>query len=437
MPTGRGRSAATAVGRRVALAPAAGSAPARRARPRRGRAGGPAARRAPAPAARAAYDICALGPEEATRSSPTPAPRSCSSTRAVRHARAQRRPGAAGRARRRGRARPCCSSCADGRRPRLPPRLPGRVDDFVSGGLGERQLLARVQRRAARARRGWPSSARKNAELQGLYAPPRGPGRPHGRGAAPGRERPAQPAARARCSTRASTWRASSSPSARSAATTTTSCPLGPHRLAFAIGDVMGKGVPAALLAANLKASMRAQVQGGDICPEALVAPREPAVLGRDARAASSPASSSACSTWSAARARLRQRRPPLPVPGARRTATIRDLVRGRHRAGPGRGLALRAGLGAVRAGRPARASTATGSPTARTPEGELYGVERLKEAAVRSRRDSARASPSTRSWARSRAGRAGRPPRTTRPWSWPRPAEPVRTRRDQLRLER
>ena len=39
--------------------------------------------------------------------------------------------------------------------------------------------------------------------------------------------------------------------------------PLGPNRLAFAIGDVMGKGIAAALLAASLKAAVRAQLQGG------------------------------------------------------------------------------------------------------------------------------------------------------------------------------
>jgi serine phosphatase RsbU (regulator of sigma subunit) len=47
--------------------------------------------------------------------------------------------------------------------------------------------------------------------------------------------------------------------------------PLGPHRLALAIGDVMGKGVPAALLSANLKASVRAQLQGGELSPADLV----------------------------------------------------------------------------------------------------------------------------------------------------------------------
>jgi serine phosphatase RsbU (regulator of sigma subunit) len=38
--------------------------------------------------------------------------------------------------------------------------------------------------------------------------------------------------------------------------------PLGPHRLGFAIGDVMGKGIAAALLAASLKAAVRAQLPG-------------------------------------------------------------------------------------------------------------------------------------------------------------------------------
>ena len=47
---------------------------------------------------------------------------------------------------------------------------------------------------------------------------------------------------------------------------------LGPHRLALAIGDVMGKGVPAALLSANLKASVRAQLQTGERTPADLVA---------------------------------------------------------------------------------------------------------------------------------------------------------------------
>jgi serine phosphatase RsbU (regulator of sigma subunit) len=47
--------------------------------------------------------------------------------------------------------------------------------------------------------------------------------------------------------------------------------PLAPHRLAFALGDVMGKGVPAALLAANLKACLRAQLQGPLVEPAELI----------------------------------------------------------------------------------------------------------------------------------------------------------------------
>jgi sigma-B regulation protein RsbU (phosphoserine phosphatase) len=44
--------------------------------------------------------------------------------------------------------------------------------------------------------------------------------------------------------------------------------------MAFAIGDVMGKGIAAALLAASLKAAVRAQLQGGVVCepPEEVVA---------------------------------------------------------------------------------------------------------------------------------------------------------------------
>jgi serine phosphatase RsbU (regulator of sigma subunit) len=47
--------------------------------------------------------------------------------------------------------------------------------------------------------------------------------------------------------------------------------PIGASRLVFAIGDVMGKGVPAALLAANLKACLRAQLQSVDVAPGELV----------------------------------------------------------------------------------------------------------------------------------------------------------------------
>ena len=44
--------------------------------------------------------------------------------------------------------------------------------------------------------------------------------------------------------------------------------PLEGGRLALALGDVMGKGVPAALLAANLKSCLRAHVQAGQLPPD-------------------------------------------------------------------------------------------------------------------------------------------------------------------------
>ena len=47
--------------------------------------------------------------------------------------------------------------------------------------------------------------------------------------------------------------------------------PLGEDRVAFALGDVMGKGVPAALLAANLKACLRAHLQSETMAPAELI----------------------------------------------------------------------------------------------------------------------------------------------------------------------
>jgi serine phosphatase RsbU (regulator of sigma subunit) len=49
--------------------------------------------------------------------------------------------------------------------------------------------------------------------------------------------------------------------------------PVGPQQVAIAIGDVMGKGVPAALMAATLKASVRAQAhaQSRSLCPGELM----------------------------------------------------------------------------------------------------------------------------------------------------------------------
>jgi sigma-B regulation protein RsbU (phosphoserine phosphatase) len=48
--------------------------------------------------------------------------------------------------------------------------------------------------------------------------------------------------------------------------------PLGPDRFGLAIGDVMGKGVPAALLSANLKSALRSQLQEGAAPADEVVA---------------------------------------------------------------------------------------------------------------------------------------------------------------------
>ena len=158
----------------------------------------------------------------------------------------------------------------EGLRPRLRPAYHAVIDDVVGVGLGERQLLARVQ--SAVRVRGWMTElSRKNAELQGLYG------------------RLEILASRMAEELRlASNVQRSLLPAPLQHARLDVArefipfreiggdlydfVPLGPHKMAFAIGDVMGKGVPAALLAANLKASIRAQVEAENICPSALVA---------------------------------------------------------------------------------------------------------------------------------------------------------------------
>jgi serine phosphatase RsbU (regulator of sigma subunit) len=158
----------------------------------------------------------------------------------------------------------------DGIRPRLRPAYHAVIDDVVAAGLGERQLLTRVH--SAVRVRGWMSElSRKNAELQGLYG-----------------KLEILASRMAEELRLASNVQRSLLPSPLQHARLDVArefipfreiggdlydfVPLGPHRMAFAIGDVMGKGVGAALLAANLKASIRAQVEAENICPSMLVA---------------------------------------------------------------------------------------------------------------------------------------------------------------------
>jgi len=157
----------------------------------------------------------------------------------------------------------------DGARPRLRPAYQAVIDDVVAAGLGERQLLGRVQ--SAVRVRGWMSElSRKNVELQSLY----------------GRLEVLASRMAEELRLASNVQRSLLPPPLQHARLDIARefipfreiggdlydfVPLGPHRMAFAIGDVMGKGVPAALLAANLKASIRAQVEADNVCPATLV----------------------------------------------------------------------------------------------------------------------------------------------------------------------
>jgi len=246
-----------------------------------------AAKSAPAPAARPrialvgrlpgvrrrrlltrAYDISAFGPEEATDLADAGFEvvllDAALGTRALNGVLAS----LAGRSET---ARPAVLlALRDGIRPRLRPAYHAVIDDVVAAGLGERQLLTRVH--SAVRVRGWMAElSRKNAELQGLYG-----------------KLEILASRMAEELRLASNVQRSLLPSPLQHARLDVArefipfreiggdlydfVPLGPHRMAFAIGDVMGKGVGAALLAANLKASIRAQVEAENICPSMLVA---------------------------------------------------------------------------------------------------------------------------------------------------------------------
>src|SRR5262245_12943366 len=154
----------------------------------------------------------------------------------------------------------------NGRRAAVEARLLDHADDFVNAALGEEVLLARV-RVALRTRAYLEELSRKNAELEELYA------------------RVGTMARRMAEELRlASHVQRSLLPPPLHHGSLDVASEFMPvreiggdyydvllleaGRLALAIGDVMGKGVPAALLAANLKACLRAQVQAGGVAPE-------------------------------------------------------------------------------------------------------------------------------------------------------------------------
>ena len=158
----------------------------------------------------------------------------------------------------------------EGRRTHVDVRLVEYADDFVNRSLGGDVLLARV-RKALGMRSCLQELSRKHAELESLYTRVEGLA---GRMAdelrlaaklqrsllPPPLQHPRLEVAREFI------------PFREIGGDYYDLVPAGEGRLAFAIGDVMGKGVPAALLAANLKACLRAQLQGGDVPAEQLVA---------------------------------------------------------------------------------------------------------------------------------------------------------------------
>lgn len=158
----------------------------------------------------------------------------------------------------------------EGRRPKPQAALLDAADDVLSAAPGEKELLSRL-RRALRFRDCVEELSRKNAELETLY---------HRLETLAGRmaeelrlasnvQRSLLPApvqhARLELAREFIPFR-------EIGGDYYDFLTPGPNHLALAIGDVMGKGVPAALLSANLKASVRAQLQGAGLAPADLVA---------------------------------------------------------------------------------------------------------------------------------------------------------------------
>jgi serine phosphatase RsbU (regulator of sigma subunit) len=274
----------------------------------------------------------------------------------------------------------------EGKRLRLRPAYQSVIDDVVAAGLGERQVLARVN--AAVRVRGWMSElSRKNVELQGLY---------HRLEVLAGRM-----AEELRLAS--NVQRSLLPPPLQHARLEVARefipfreiggdfydfVPLGPHRLAFAIGDVMGKGVPAALLAANLKASIRAQVDADNLCPAE--------VVGKVNRMFWDVVPNGLFASLFFGLFDIEAGRFDFVNAGhhypflVTARGEIRDLVEG----GTVLGLEEDSSYtqGSVTFGRDDLFVFYSDGITDRTnPEGELFSIERLKDAAARATRDSAR----------------------------------------------
>ena len=274
----------------------------------------------------------------------------------------------------------------EGRRTHVEARLVDHADDFVNGSLGEEVLLARV-RVALRVRAVLDELARKNAELEGLYARVDSMAR-----------RMAEELRLASHVQRSLLPPPLHHPHVDVSGEFIPVREIGGDyydligldrgRLAVAIGDVMGKGVPAALLAANLKACLRAQVQAPEAAPEEIIArvnrlfweisPKGLfaslffGVLDRDAGVMDYVNAGHEY---------------PFVV---RNDGALADLAEGGTVLGLLEKSEYRCGRTPI--GRGDMIVFFSDGLTDRTsPAGEMFGVERLKQAAVRSRADSAR----------------------------------------------
>jgi serine phosphatase RsbU (regulator of sigma subunit) len=165
---------------------------------------------------------------------------------------------------------------------------------------------------------------------------------------------------------------------------------LGSQGLALAVGDVMGKGVPAALLAATLKASVRSHLQTGEASWSELVARINrmfwevtPAGL----------FASLFFGVFDATGRRLEYVNAGHFYPFVlRRDGTVDDLQHGGAVLGLVEEARYEAGSVSLAPG-DAIVFYTDGVTERGAPDGELYGVERLKEAARRTQTDPARLS--------------------------------------------